>query len=74
MVAEADRAVTRAGAGWSADVLSTILDQFPSYLTAIEWCVAHDGSPERAHALMLPLCLCALSGVYRSPQNQATRS
>jgi predicted ATPase len=55
MTAEAVRAVARAGAGWSAEVLAVILDQFPNSLAAVDWCLIHDETPVRAHALMTPL-------------------
>jgi predicted ATPase/DNA-binding winged helix-turn-helix (wHTH) protein len=55
MTALADDFLAEAIERWSPELVASVVDRFPHLLAAIEWCVEHDPTPERAYRLFIPL-------------------
>lgn len=62
MAATADRLVAAALQRWSGEVVGAVAVRVTLLLAAVDWCVAHDPTPERALRLYLPL----FGGVHQS--------
>jgi predicted ATPase len=55
MADEADRVVVEGVRGWTGDLLLRVDTHLRNLLAAIDWCVEHDDTPDRAYRLLLPL-------------------
>ncbi len=69
MVQTADRLVADGLQHWSGEVLGAIAVKITSLLAAVEWCVEHDATPDRALRIYLPL----LGGVHQSRSEEVRR-
>jgi predicted ATPase/DNA-binding winged helix-turn-helix (wHTH) protein len=55
LTAVADELLVRAVERWSPELVASVVDRYSHLLTAIEWCLDDDPTPERAYRLFIPL-------------------